>query len=400
MAGEDLSVEEGTLYHTHLLPVTSSLNKVKYNSTDGTATSKTTSNREQHNRDNKSELFGYFLVTLSCFAYASNVICVRIAESKYGMHPFSVVFILSIVVSTLALMYLSIFTSFTTLLSSLSAHQWRIIILRGIAGGLTCIALYASIDYIEPGNAEAIYFMSPALVLAMSHIFLHEHATLVDAILAIVSISGAVIVSTSSGEQLESSSANRLIGALFAVIGAFLNATGLVLVRSIVTSTHFMLLVLSLGMCSIPMTLLVGGLVTPAQVMDEWRGPAFALACAVFAFIAQTLMHWGLKYTRVGTGSLIRNLEVPFVFVLAIILLNERPTLKSIVGSLLVIGSAVVIGLRQLFRFSSWTPLLQLTEWNLCYVNKKYKVGVTQAMPNFGDNVMKLQIESASVRQS
>lgn len=357
MAGEDPSAEDGTQYRTPPLPVTSSLNKVDYNSTNGTATSKATSNGEQHNRDNKSELFGYFLVTLSCFAYSSNVICVRIAESRYGMHPFSVVFILSIVVSTLALIYLSIFTSFIALLSSLSTHQWRIIILRGIAGGLTCIALYASIDYIEPGNAEAIYFMSPALVLAMSHIFLHERATLVDAILAIVSISGAVVVSTSSsssaGEQLNSSSANRLVGALFAVIGAFLNATGLVLVRSIVTSTHFMLLVLSLGMCSIPMTLLAGGLVTPAQVMDEWKGPAFALACAVFAFIAQTLMHWGLKYTRAGTGSLIRNLEVPFVFVLAIILLNERPTLKSIVGSLLVIGSAVVIGLRQLFRSSS-----------------------------------------------
>lgn len=356
MAGEELSVEDGTQYRTLLLPFTSSLKKGNYDSIDGTNTSNTTSNSEQHTHDNKSELFGYFLVTLSCFAYASNVICVRIAESRYDMHPFSVVFILSIVVSTLALIYLSIFTSFTSLLSSLSAHQWRIIILRGVAGGLTCIALYASIDYIEPGNAEAIYFMSPALVLAMSHIFLHEHATFVDVFLAIVSISGAVVVSTSSssaGEELNSSSPNRLIGALFAVIGAFLNATGLVLVRSIVTSTHFMLFVLSLGMCSIPMTLLVGGLVTPTQVMEEWRGPAFAFACAVFAFIAQTLMHWGLKYTRAGTGSLIRNLEVPFVFVLAILLLNETPTVKSIVGSLLVIGSAVVIGLRQLFRSSS-----------------------------------------------
>lgn len=327
--------------HDPLLPT------VNMGVTDNNYSNLTNSN-ETSNPAKNSELFGYILVTLSCFAFASNVICVRIAESKYGMHPFSVVFILSIVVSTLAATYLAMFTPFLDLLNSLSPRQWTFVIIRGFAGGLTCIALYASIDYIEPGDADAIYFMSPAIVLVLSHFFLHEPASIVDALLAVVSISGAVIVSTStsSGDQVRISS-ERLTGALLAILGAFLNATGLVLVRAMVGTTHFMLFVLSLGVCSIPMTIVLGGFVSPSRIVEEWRGPTYALACALFAFIAQTLMHWGLKYTRVGTGSLIRNLEVPSVYVLAVCILGERPSLKSIFGSLLVIGSAVVIGLRQ-----------------------------------------------------
>lgn len=305
----------------------------------------------------KSELFGYLLVSLSALAFASNVICVRIAETEYSMTPYQVVFILSIVITTLATIHLTVFTSpsLPSLLRSLSVHQWRIIIIRGIAGGLTCIFLYSAVDYIPSGDADAIYFMSPAIVLFLSHLFINEKACMTDIILATISISGAILVSVSTSTSTTSliSYHKRLLGSLFAIAGALFNSAGLVLVRSIVSNTHFMLLVLSLGVCSIPLTLALGGIVTPAQIRNDWRGPVAALGCALFAFIAQTLMHWGLKFTRAGTGSLVRNLEVPLVYLLAVVILNERPTLVRIFGSMLVVGSAFTIGLRQMVRSSS-----------------------------------------------
>lgn len=296
-----------------------------------------------------SELTGYILVALAGLSVAANVIFVRLGTSQYNIPPITMVFFLSVVMTFMSSLHLLIFTPFTTFFSKLTQRQFTLITLRGTAGAITCILLYSAIKYISAGEADAIYFVTPAFTIALSSLILQEPLTPFDVLLSLISILGAFLVSSPSfGEQ--SSSNMKTIGAIFALTAAFLNAVGLVLVRSVIKETNYTLLVFSFGFCSLMLTTLLGGAVSLDFMRQNPYGTFSGIMCGFCGFLGQTFMHSGLNYSTAGRAALVRNCEVPFVYFLALMFLHERPAFIPSLGSALVVGSAVLLGLRQLFK--------------------------------------------------
>lgn len=302
-----------------------------------------------------SELFGYGMLVIASFSFAISDIFVRFAETRYKLPATSVLMIVAFVIALSSATYLSTLTPFISMVSSLSRKQYRLMVFRGIVGAGTSACLYSAFTYIPTGDATAIFFVGPAFTIFFSSLLLGESVTFLDIVTAFVSISGAILISGAGGGSSESSAEQlsahqHVIGCVFAFLAAILSSLVYVLIRSVVTSMHFMLPIMSLGIGEVLMSLALGGGMSLSQMIENSRGVGMAVGAGVFAFIAQMFMQTGLKHCNAGSGSLIRNLEVPFVYTMGMIILHEVPTVLKLFGSLLVVSAAGIIGARQMLR--------------------------------------------------
>lgn len=301
------------------------------------------------------ELFGYALLAAASLCFACNVICVRTSESRFNVPPTSVVFILGVTQFVMSMGYLLCFTSIRQIARSLTKKQFWLITLRGVFGGLTVLCLYSSFKLIPSGDADAIFFIGPALTIFFSAIYLSEPVTMPDVLAALLSIFGAILISrpdSSSGSAMKDATAltTRIVGCSLAAAAAVLSSLSYVIIRSVVTSSHYMLPLVSLGFYTVILTAACGRAVSLTDVLANPVGHFFAFACAVFSVLGQSLVQLGLRHSPCGTGCLVRNIEVPLVFGLAIVTLHETPTWLGAFGSILVVLSAVVIGARHMMK--------------------------------------------------
>lgn len=303
----------------------------------------------------KSDVFGYAMLAIASLGFAISDIFVRLAETRYKLPATSVLMVVAFIIASSAATYLATLTPFIRMVLELNKKQKRLIVCRGIVGAATSACLYSAFTYIPTGDATAIFFVGPAFTIFFSSILLGESVTLADILTAVVSITGAILISGGGGGSAENSveqfsSHQHFIGCVFAFLAAILSSLVYVLIRSVVTSMHFMLPILSLGIGEFLMSLALGGGMSLSQMMENSTGVGMAIGAGVFAFIAQMFMQTGLRHCNAGSGSLIRNLEVPFVYTLGMLLLHEVPTLMKLFGSLLVVSAAGIIGVRQMLR--------------------------------------------------
>mmetsp|Transcript_3842 Transcript_3842/g.9193 ORF Transcript_3842/g.9193 Transcript_3842/m.9193 type:complete len:83 (-) Transcript_3842:138-386(-) len=73
-------------------------------------------------------------------------------------------------------------------------------------------------------------------------------------------------------------------------------------------------------------------------------------AIGTAGFLGQLLLTLGLQRSHAGRGTIMRYLEVPLAFTFGVVFLGEIPTVRSVVGSLLILASASCIVLRSLSR--------------------------------------------------
>lgn len=189
------------------------------------------------------------------------------------------------------------------------------------------------------------------MTMLLSAIFLSEHISTVEAICALVSMVGVVVISR-PGFAAQSVSANdRLWGSATMLVGALLFSASAVVIRWLGTSVHYMVSIFSLGLVSIPVTVLLGGM---DGVMDEVvsnkEGAFYVLLLTLSAFAAHCWLTCALQHCRAGPGLLISNLEVPVAFVMGLVLLREELNWFSVMGSCLTVGATVVVGWKQIVK--------------------------------------------------
>lgn len=308
---------------------------------------------DQRSVDRKDELHGYFLMAISTLGFCAQSLFVHIAEESYHFPVASTIFIRAIVQTLFSCLYLIRFTDMPNLFSSLTRTQWKLLAFRGITGSLAMYALFAALRLLPVGDAITIYFFTPVITMALSSIVLHERIAFIHAIAAVISFIGVILVSRPdfglSSTPLVTVS-DRVFGALLALASAFLSSAVYVTIRHLGTSIHYMLSVFSLGVACFLTSSLAGGIIGPRALIANKEGASAVLLSTFFAFAGQTTFNKGLQHCRAGPGALIRSLDVPMTYILAMVFLHEEPTVIRIIGSGLVLLASVMIGLRQIFR--------------------------------------------------
>lgn len=304
---------------------------------------------QQERPSEPTELHGYLLMAGSCIGFAIMSLQVHIAENKLNFPATSSLFIRAVVQATLAFTYIIRYLPFPETFTNLTRKQVKLLAFRGVAGSLA-IALYlATLKRLPVGDGVTLFFSTPVITLILSGLVLGEQIKMIDGAAAAISFTGIVLIARPDF-SLTSDIAphDRILGGIYGIVGAVLSSIVYVIVRSLGTSIHFMVSVFALGFVAIFTATALGGALGPVAFWNMKEGALLIVISSLFAFSAQCCVNRGLQLCPSGPGVLLRNLDVPLAYILGLMFLNESPSLLSFIGSMFVLLSAVMVGLRKM----------------------------------------------------
>lgn len=290
-----------------------------------------------------TELYGLFLMAFSTIGYSLMSVLVRMAETRYGFPPFSSVLLRGIIHVSLSA-YLA-FAVFKASILNLTWHERRLLLTRGVIGSAGMLCLFSALNFIPAGEVISIFSFSPIITMILSRILLAEQIHVLDGGCAILGLIGVFLIA-----QKGETETSHWLGCFLAFCGACAASTGYVCVRSMGTNVHFMLSVFSLSVFCVIGAAGLGQLEAMKPLITNGPGSLVIILASACAFWGQCCLNKGLQLCHAGPGTIMRNLDVPLVYLLGIALLGEKPTFTRLSGSVLVVLASVLVGVRKLLH--------------------------------------------------
>ncbi|WP_457560961.1 DMT family transporter [Caminibacter sp.] len=210
------------------------------------------------------------------------------------------------------------------------------LLLSGIALGINWVFFFLAVNTIDVASAVSIYYLGPIISMLLAIFFLKEKAN--------------VFI---------------YIGAILAIIGAFVTAGGVHLSRGIIIAFLAALSYGFLGFFSKIATLhhravavtawqiLISLFITaPFLWLNSWSitftGMLIALITGVIhTALALFLWYDALNYIKVSIASILQYLDIVFAIILAWIFLGEIPKNYQIIGAFLIIAAGVLASMKE-----------------------------------------------------
>lgn len=173
----------------------------------------------------------------------------------------------------------------------------------------------------------------PVFVTFLEPYFFKEQLKLSNCVIAIITLLGAILVipSLKLGD-------NKAQGFLWGMVSSFTYAILSMLNRKYVK--EYSSIVISFYEQFVATIVLIPFLFIQKPVFKLNDILLLILLGVVFTAISHSLFINGLKNVKVQTASIISSLEPVYGIVFAIFLLGELPTLKEIVGGIIILGAA------------------------------------------------------------
>jgi drug/metabolite transporter (DMT)-like permease len=205
----------------------------------------------------------------------------------------------------------------------------RLLVSRGISGGLVVVLYFAALARIPAGEAGLLYNLFPILATAMSIVAFGERPT-VHLVLALLTATAGVALVLGDG-------ALRLgvgLGEAAALGAAVFAATSANVIRAMRGTDNAATIFFWFSLVGLPVVL--------PFALDPWPalgGPwAAALVMALSAWAAQVLMADAYGALSVPEAAGWLQLTPVAQFALAVPLLGERPTLLAVAGAALAMA--------------------------------------------------------------
>ncbi|KAI9450011.1 hypothetical protein BJY52DRAFT_1419732 [Lactarius psammicola] len=238
-----------------------------------------------------------------------------------------------------------------------------LLVLRGFTGFFGLSGLYFSLQYLSLSDAMVLSFLSPILTGFTGAMFLKEPLSLKELFAGLCSFLGVVLIarpqflfvrlhaSRSAGDipadlSKVATPEQRMLSVIAALIGV-LGATGAYTsLRAIGKRAHTLhsitffssqcVLASTAGMIIFKVTPVI-----PTHV--SWL--AMMLLIGIFGFLTQILLTMGLQRETAARGTLGNYIGVVFALAFERIVFHTTPSALSIVGSVIIMSSAIYIAL-------------------------------------------------------
>lgn len=285
---------------------------------------------------------GYIFIVGSSVCQALVTFFVHVAETTYGYPTASAVIVRAFTSILLPSLYLSLNRSvFDT---HLSPRVVAMLATRGIAGGASAFLSFGALGRLPVGTAVTLFYASPAITTILSAIFLTDPLTCMLMLTVMTNFAGVAMVSQPTGEG------THWVGVAFALGMAFASSIVFVLQRAMGLRVHFVLGVLAYGVGCALIAAVTADLFDVRSLFNNASGTFFALCSGLAGFGSQSFLNKGLQRVPAGPAIVVRSLNVPITFLLGLWFLGERPSVLSLFGVAIVLGSVAGIGYLQLIR--------------------------------------------------
>jgi drug/metabolite transporter (DMT)-like permease len=214
-----------------------------------------------------------------------------------------------------------------------------VLVISGAAMGFNWILLFQSYRYTTVATATVCYYLAPLLLLLVSPL-VGEKLTVKKLLCVGVALIGLICVSGVVDSGLPAW--NELQGVLFGICAAILYATVMFLNKKLSPIAAYDKTVLQLGSAAVtilPYLLLTEGCAFPAMSGVQWG--LLMLVGIVHTGVAYTLYFGSMKDLSAQSIAVFSYLDPVIAIILSAALLHEPMTPANIVGTVLILGSAL-----------------------------------------------------------
>ena len=258
-----------------------------------------------------------------------------------------------------------------------SKRMWLCV--RGGMGALAVLCFFYAIQHLPLPDAVTLQFTTPPFAAAFAVCLVGEAWNLLDKIGAVVCLLGVMLIAHPSwlfGDEVEHtetiateldtivasnattvgsaattpsvSATNTTLAILVDVLGAAFAGLAYMSVRKIGHDASANVMVLYYSVCSIPATMVGSKL-----FLNSWNvlGEEFSLfqwflvvLTGIAAYLGQYLVNLGLQLENAATATLATCSQIVFTYLFELLFLHEGINLWSVLGTLLIIGFMMVVG--------------------------------------------------------
>lgn len=218
-------------------------------------------------------------------------------------------------------------------------RNWLVLVVSGAAIGVNWILLFESYRYTSVATATVCYYLAPLFLLLASPL-LGEKLTPKKLLCIGIALIGLVFVSGVIEGGLPGTSETK--GIAFGVGAALLYATVMLLNKKLSPIPAYDKTVLQLGsavLVLLPYLLLAQGFVLPKMTGAQWL--LLCLVGIVHTGIAYAMYFGSMKDLSAKTMAIFSYLDPLIAVILSALVLHETMTLWSIIGTVLILGSAL-----------------------------------------------------------
>ncbi len=226
----------------------------------------------------------------------------------------------------------------TIILLARSKEKFRI--KKGCFGDIACRCIFGTsglicnfyaIDRLGIADANMLNKLSPFFAILLSIVILKEIPSAIDILATVIAFAGALFIIRPGGEM-------SVIPALIGLYGGFGAGTAYVFVRKLGgKGERTPVIVMCFSMFSCLVT-------APFLIFDYHPMKFWQLLCLILAGVAASVGQFGIttayKYAPAKEISVFDYTQVIFAAILGMIFLRETPVPLSIVGYVIIIGTA------------------------------------------------------------
>lgn len=233
-------------------------------------------------------------------------------------------------------------------LPSISFSHWTYCILGGLTCGATSYVANYSYHYIPLLDSFVLCNSQPVFAAIIAWLWLKEKLALYDLGIIILTLVGVVIACQPTfifGNEIDDiDPISRAIGSAYGVATAIFMAITTCITRKVKT-TPSQLVVYMQGIGGVVIGF-VGGLamgqlfINPGITDVQIVALVFA---GILGFIARCLFAFAVQTEEATLISVIQTMEIPFSFIVQLVMLNTYPNSLSVIGAIIVmVGTALL----------------------------------------------------------
>lgn len=201
-----------------------------------------------------------------------------------------------------------------------------LLILRGLAGAISLLLFFASLNYIPVGTAVTLRYLSPVFAALFAVLWLKERINLVQWLFFLLAFIGVLILKGFDGEM-------SLIGLGMVILSAITMGLVFVVISKIGKQDHPIVIV--------NYFMAIGTIIGGALSLGNWRHPMgiewlWLFLLGIVGFVGQLYMTKAFQIASTNQVAPLKYLEVIFTVLIGALWFTEIYTLWSLLGILLV----------------------------------------------------------------
>jgi len=217
-----------------------------------------------------------------------------------------------------------------------------LLLFRGLTGGIAILIFFFSISKLGVGKGTVLIYSFPIFGSIFSSIFLKEKIGAIRFGAILMAFAGIYLLAADNGQGL------LLLGVLgkyelIAIFGAMLGGLALVSVKKLHDTDSSYAIYFAQCVIGLWVVVVLANIVSCSIGIS---GGLLLVAIGAASTVGQLLSTEGFRYLPVATGSLLGMLVPVLNYLLGVAAFGEAISWRSIVGSATILGSCVVVLLR------------------------------------------------------